>query len=336
MKKPSLSVVIPAYNAEKTITRAIDSIVNQTYEGAIEIVVVNDGSKDETKAKLEQYEVNSVYLRTLKAHHQPNGGVSRARNRGIELATGDYLIFLDADDTYLKDAFLIFMDRVCEIDCDFLISPVELTAEEAVITSETAKSDFYELFLTGILNSPCGKVFKTQALKESSVFFDPAFSMGEDLLFNVAVYFNAHKIVVLPYDGYEYDREMSTLTGRFKDDYFEERLSVLAAFKSILTEQGVVFEDEAWFHVKLCYSVFLKYVTSAPKKSLTQRVAFIKKVRRHAQIRTQLAAFSGAGLVRKLSGIVLKWSPSWFIALGISLLPMVRKLVPSRSKGVSV
>ena len=335
MIKPTVSIIIPAFNAERTITRAIDSLVNQTYNGQIEIVVVNDGSTDGTKAQLEIYQITHE-LRELQIYHQSNGGVSRARNKGIELASNEYLVFLDADDSYLEDAIANFMDRVCETRCDFLISPVELVTVDAIITHSESKEHFYPLFLTGIMNSPCGKIFKTEVLKSRTVLFNSEFSMGEDLLFNMEFYFKAQKIVIFSYDGYCYDRNSSTLTGSFRENYFEERLKVLGTFKDILSDQEIVFEDEYWFHVKLCYSVFLNYIASSEQRTFKQRIQFVNSVRNHDKIRRILKKPENKGIIRMTGGRILKWSPSWLIAVGISLLPYLKKMIPRKSSGSSI
>lgn len=96
-----ISVVVPVYNSEKTIERCIRSIQNQSYDN-LEIVVVNDGSVDNTKGILEDL---SCADKRIKLINIPNGGVSHARNTGIENATGDYITFVDSDDYIDKDMY---------------------------------------------------------------------------------------------------------------------------------------------------------------------------------------------------------------------------------------
>lgn len=93
MKK--ISVIVPVYNREKLITRCLDSLINQTFQN-LEIIVVNDGSTDNTGIIVTQYQ--EKYPEKIKVIHSKNGGVSSARNIGIEAATGFYIAFLDSDD----------------------------------------------------------------------------------------------------------------------------------------------------------------------------------------------------------------------------------------------
>ncbi|HTP29385.1 MAG TPA: glycosyltransferase family A protein, partial [Anaeromyxobacteraceae bacterium] len=93
-KPPVVSVVIPAYNAEAYVAAAVDSVLAQSFRD-FELIAVDDGSSDSTGARLRAYRDSLRYIR------QPNGGVSRARNRGVEESQGRWVAFLDADDVWL-------------------------------------------------------------------------------------------------------------------------------------------------------------------------------------------------------------------------------------------
>ncbi len=101
IKLPLVSVVIPAFNAEKTILACLDSVRLQTYS-ELEIIVVNDGSTDRTPELLGVYQKEHSLLQ-LKVFHQKNAGPSAARNYGIAEAKGEYIAFLDADDRWVSD-----------------------------------------------------------------------------------------------------------------------------------------------------------------------------------------------------------------------------------------
>lgn len=100
MKKTLISVVIPMYNSSKTITKALDSIKNQSYKCDYQIIVVNDGSQDDSYAVVCDYITKNPKL-NIQLIDQFNSGVSKARNVGLKIAEGEYVAFLDSDDEWL-------------------------------------------------------------------------------------------------------------------------------------------------------------------------------------------------------------------------------------------
>jgi glycosyltransferase involved in cell wall biosynthesis len=105
-----ISVVVPAYNAGKTIIRCLNSIQNQTYSN-LEIIVVNDGSIDDTAEKVSSLQENDNRINLFTI---PNGGVSHARNYGIDNATGDYITFVDSDDFIDKEMYEVLMGIILQ------------------------------------------------------------------------------------------------------------------------------------------------------------------------------------------------------------------------------
>jgi glycosyltransferase involved in cell wall biosynthesis len=97
-----ISVVIPMYNSENCIERALLSVINQTYLGKIEIIVVNDGSMDKSQKVVENFIINHP-CDDIKLINQTNGGVSKARNTGLKNTNGDYIAFLDSDDAWFSN-----------------------------------------------------------------------------------------------------------------------------------------------------------------------------------------------------------------------------------------
>ncbi|MEA5538477.1 glycosyltransferase family 2 protein [Limnoraphis robusta Tam1] len=99
-KLPRISVVIPAYNCDRYVAQAVESVLHQTYS-SVEIIVIDDGSQDNTRQVLQPYSAQIRYV------YQDNQGVSVARNHGIHLAQGEFVAFLDADDVFLPDKLAV-------------------------------------------------------------------------------------------------------------------------------------------------------------------------------------------------------------------------------------
>ena len=102
-----ISVIIPVYNVEKTLKRCVDSVLEQSYVN-IEIILVDDGSTDRSTEICERYAENFSNIRVL---HQENSGPSEARNNGVKIAKGEYIIFLDSDDWWESDFILKCMKK---------------------------------------------------------------------------------------------------------------------------------------------------------------------------------------------------------------------------------
>ena len=107
-----ISTIIPMYNSKDTIKSAIESVLNQTYKEPIEIIVVNDGSKDGCEKIVEKMIINNQTNRVIKLINKPNGGVSSARNRGIKEASGDWIALLDSDDIWLLEKLQKQVDEI--------------------------------------------------------------------------------------------------------------------------------------------------------------------------------------------------------------------------------
>ena len=137
-----LSIIVPVYNVEKYIAECLESIVLQKTEN-MEIILVNDGSTDASKEICEMfcYENKNIFL-----YNQSNQGVSAARNKGIELARGRYLIFLDSDDWLIKDIIPEFLECLYECEVDLIVSKHD-TYLERMLKYKKSTEDFSKVFM---------------------------------------------------------------------------------------------------------------------------------------------------------------------------------------------
>lgn len=185
-----ISVIMPAYNTEQFIGRGINSCLQQTYSNW-ELLVIDDGSEDKTVCVVEEYRRRDHRIRLICAEH---GGVSKARNRGIESAEGEYIVFLDSDDWLEADALeqLIMMQQEYPsylIACDrfsvhYSSKGKELEKNKRPKTSAILSRE-QALLMTGkeqYNNSSVNKLFQRFIMEEYTIRFDPEISYGEDEL----------------------------------------------------------------------------------------------------------------------------------------------------------
>lgn len=190
-----ISIIIPVYNAEKYINRCIKSIVNQSYQ-ELEIIVVNDGSTDDS---LSICATLAMQDNRIKVISQDNGGVSKARNTGLRLAKGEYVMFLDSDDYMLPGMCKTMLDVLHSKQVDCVICGIQepeggLWCPQRNIdysTLEDFKRDFIYQLNTELL-SPCwNKIFKKQLITH---LFNEEISFGEDLIFDLEYLDNCSRL----------------------------------------------------------------------------------------------------------------------------------------------
>ncbi|MBR3628728.1 MAG: glycosyltransferase [Elusimicrobia bacterium] len=114
---PKISVIIPVYNVEKYLKECVDSVINQTYKN-LEIILVDDGSTDDSGKMCDKYALEDKRIQVI---HKENGGLSDARNKGIQKATGEYISFIDSDDTVELDIFEYLYNILKKFNCNLSI-----------------------------------------------------------------------------------------------------------------------------------------------------------------------------------------------------------------------
>lgn len=198
-----ISIIIPIYNAEGNLRRMLDSVLAQTYTD-YECILIDDGSTDGSCHICKEYEERDS---RFFCFIQGNGGVSLARNRGLELAKGDYITFLDADDSipenYLSELYAACKDADIAV-CDTVIlengkETLRFTHESACLTGTEAIN--FLLSRKYINSGPCSKLFKKENLKDLQF---PPLKTYEDILFVLDAFSSAEKIAVTDKTAYHY------------------------------------------------------------------------------------------------------------------------------------
>lgn len=189
-----ISIIVPSYNSEKYIGRCLNSLLNQTHQ-KIEILVVNDGSTDRTLEITKEYQQKD---KRIKIIDKPNTGVSDTRNKGIEIANGDLIGFVDSDDEAYPDMYEFLLKNMIKYDADISHCGFEaVRAEEVVQFHGTAeilvqnKREGLQELLSGkrVEPSACNKLYKKSILNQ--VRFHTNIKINEDLVFNIEAFKNA-------------------------------------------------------------------------------------------------------------------------------------------------
>lgn len=248
IKKTQISIVVPVYNSAKYLEECIGSLLAQTYE-PYEIILVDDGSFDGSGEICDEFATHYSHIKVI---HKKNGGVSSARNKGIEEAKGSYLIFVDADDALnpkMLEFYALYMDKdgvpICNI--------VEVNESESIDANKGVQfnievetfEQFMKLFSDDYINSPCNKLYDLKILRQYNIKFLEKVSLGEDLLFNLNYLQYSSKKYYICTDPLYYYRKgnAESLSSCFRLDLFDMQLYMFRELKDFLENMKILSKE---------------------------------------------------------------------------------------------
>ncbi|EEM70691.1 MULTISPECIES: glycosyltransferase family 2 protein [Bacillus] len=181
-----VSVIVPVYNSEKFISKCLESIIRQTYKN-IEILIINDGSSDESETIINVY--RKIDHR-ITYYYQNNSGPSKARNRGILNATGEYVIFLDSDDTVHENYVMYLLNEMINSNSDLVCCGYKdisrygmLNCSDFNFESSISINSFMKMVCKGTGGVLWGKIYKREIITKFNLKMDEKIFMCEDLVF---------------------------------------------------------------------------------------------------------------------------------------------------------
>lgn len=206
--KPVVSLIMPAYNAEKYIARSIDTALAQSFPD-MELIIVNDGSTDETQAVLDWYRERYPQVKTF---YKENGGQAAARNMGIEKAEGNYIAFMDNDDTLRPDMIERLYATIVKNDCDIAMTSVymltgeryeDMTSYPMIEDTAVSIEVFFEYYMRNLSPVLWNKLYRASLVKEHPCAVRVRF---EDDAWTPYVLSYADRVCYINAHLYEYDR----------------------------------------------------------------------------------------------------------------------------------
>lgn len=242
-----LSVIIPGYNVEEFIEECIDSVLEQSYK-QLEIILVDDESPDATGQIMDRYAND---FDNIKVIHKANGGLSAARNTGIEAATGDYIAFVDSDDVLPVDAYRLLMDAVEKTDSDMAIGAVERFNSKRRVRSFVHKFAIRDtIYQTSISEHPelvydttsWNKIYRTKIFMDNDLRY-PIGLLYEDIPVSIAFHLLANHVDVIKDTVYgwrwrEGDNKSITQSRGNDIQHYKDRLEILKLTRSYMEKYG--------------------------------------------------------------------------------------------------
>lgn len=246
MKK--VSVIVPAYNAEKYLEACLDSICEQTYP-VLEILVVDDGSKDLTASIIRSRAEQDA---RIIPYYNENHGVSYSRNFGLEHCTGEYVTFVDADDLVAPDFIAQMIHDLEEADADIAVIGVaksKLFEPEMFtngVTSTYEESEMLKQVFGAFEGFVCNKLYRKSLLQTKSIRLEQSIAVCEDLLFNVIYLLNCKKAVYNCGQKYFYRQIENSASNRLDNPKWFDAMKAYQQIIRLVKDYPVVYRLAAF------------------------------------------------------------------------------------------
>lgn len=240
-----ISVIVAAFNIEDYIENCLESIISQTYKN-LEIIVVNDGSTDKTIDIINNYAENDNRIVVID---KPNGGLSSARNAGLEVVTGDFIGFVDGDDYINEEMYEKLYNLYKETHCDIVACGLIRKYSNREVFTNTKKTVHYtsEEALEKLIASKSLFDYAVDKLYKRELFDDIRYPIGkiyEDVFTTYKLFLRSNKIVSIDEPLYYYNqRDGSTLRGGFNNKQFDQ-LDAVEEIKSYFSEKSIMTFDK--------------------------------------------------------------------------------------------
>lgn len=297
---PKFSIIVPVYGVEKYIGKCLDSIQNQTYKD-YEVIVVNDGTKDKSMDIVKKYDVKII--------NQENQGLSVARNTGVKNAKGDYLLFVDSDDTIEKD-LLKELNKSLRNNPDVVRFQIQEVYEEnkkekkypeKPFTNVTGVEAFSRITGYHFVENAWAYLIKTSYYKENHFEFKPG-TIHEDFGLIPLVIMKANTVNSIPYIGYNYlQRQGSIMSGKDYEKTKKKVSDFYHHYQYLIQEIDKTSLNSKVFKSFIANSLIIK-ICELKGKDYKEYKKLLKKEGVYQQVLAD-------NFARKMKKVLLKFSP---------------------------
>lgn len=332
---PVFSVVVPVYNAERYLNKALQSILDQDFTD-FELILVDDGSTDDSLTVLEAFAEKDT--RVIVLNNEVNRGAAEARNRGIEIARGKYLCFVDADD-YIDLGFLRhFYDALQADDCDFvkcgayeeyyddnenlMYTRPCIMSDQSFQDAEAITNQVIDMALIPLFGYNWNSCYKMAVIKDNQLRFDNTLKVHEDFAFNMAYLSFVRNMRCLSYCGYYYiKRANNNSLSLQKSNYvYNIQLLKIHSFLSLLKKNRNETQENLdkiyWMFTRFTYSV----LESGTSMEVIHKEPVFDAYKKHC--------FGSLGFKKRVLTGILQSDNALLIRVTAGLMGLVKRYLP--------
>jgi glycosyltransferase involved in cell wall biosynthesis len=310
---PKISIIVPVYNVEKFLKKCLDSLVNQTLKD-IEIIVVDDGSPDDSHVIYEEFASRDSRIKIIK---KENAGVSEARNTGMDVASGEFLMFVDSDDWMPLDGCEILYNEYLNTGADMILADVYIASNGNISKNDifkeafsTEKTDFFRSYQKACigysynpfpavkwnipgLGSPWNKLFKRSIIQLNKLRFDPYVKgIYDDNLFTLHYLMHIKSFSYVKRPVYYFRIVTGSLTQGFKENTLDINSRIFDRINQFMNETGnpEYFREAFYVYVirRLSKSMNVYFFALNNKKSNKEKYAELNNVLKSEPYRTAI------------------------------------------------
>ena len=281
--QPFFSVIIPIYRVQEYIEQCIESILKQTFQN-LECILVDDGSPDNCPELCDRY---AVLDKRVKVIHKQNGGLVSARQAGLKLSSGKYIVNVDGDD-WIEPVLLERIHTIAErydpdvisyaFFCDFpeYIKRDEEPLQEGLYGRAAIKSSVFPRLLMGrdmthIHSNLCGKTIRRELLFDHQMNVDKGISWGEDLLCTIPLYLEAESVYILSDALYHYRQRPASMTKMVTDFADRREALVIKTIEELYADSIPDMEQQLHRYVMaVCFWMLMEMAKAGDRKNLAE------------------------------------------------------------------
>lgn len=277
-----VSIILPVYNAEKTIATTIESILAQTTND-YKLIIINDGSVDKTDEICRNYADKNEEI--IEYHSISNKGVSNARNLGIEYSDTKYIMFIDSDDLYKEDMLKKMIEQIEDEEVDLvtcgyvrkiLANGRERNTSLPYMLTQNKIEYIEKLQAKSLFNQIWNKIYKLEIIKNNNIKFNCNISIGEDLRFNLNYINNSRKMIFLDDLLYVYNSSDSGLNFKYQKNMMYVKLENIEFQNKIYEKESHNKKYIYELYVLTCLSGLSNIVKNVKKREALEEIKYFK------------------------------------------------------------